>query len=324
MIGIDRVLDALRQSFRLSTDTEITLEMDPGTFNQPRLNRLQGLGINRVSVGVQSFDQTILNRAGRAHSVEDVYTAVDALHGSRIQNFNIDLISSLPFLTLDLWDDTLRKAIDCKSTHLSVYDLQVEEKTAFGRWYTPGSFPLPAEESCVEMYKHASSVLCQRGGFEHYEVSNYAKGGHRSRHNQKYWRLDSVYGFGMAAASYCGNVRFTRPNSMQAYTSWLEKIEGQKELLTEVGIDQIEGSKVDPVEFIMLALRTKDGLSMSQLQSLCGEGVMRSVNNALQDNVDRGLVFKSLQGDGVVFRLADPEGFIVSNDIISSVLAVID
>ena len=146
---------------------------------------------------MQSFNTDMLKNCGRVHTMKDVSQSLDDLYKSNWENFSIDLISSLPHMTMDIWTDTLKQAIACNSQHISIYDLQVEENTAFGRWYTPGSFPLPNEEISSNMYKAAVEMMNQ-GGFEHYEVSNYARTSqYRSKHNQKYWKLQPVIGFGM-------------------------------------------------------------------------------------------------------------------------------
>lgn len=190
---ISQVLDKLRSTVGFKKDIEITLEMDPGTFDLEKLNTLSDAGINRISMGIQSFDKEILEKAGRAHTVEDTQRALKAVSLSQFKdNFSIDLISSLPGLTIDLWKETLEKAAESGCSHVSVYDLQVEEKTAFGRWYTPGVFPLPTDEQSALMYKMGTQIL-KDADFEHYEVSNYARGGKRSQHNQRYWKCKPTW-----------------------------------------------------------------------------------------------------------------------------------
>lgn len=223
---ITRIIDTLSSSFGgLAHDAEVTLEMDPGTFDLVTAQKIKQCGVNRISLGVQSFDDVILSGCGRAHSSRDVVNALQLLKSVGFDNISLDLISSLPHLTLDLWEKTLKRAISLDiCTHISVYDLQVEEKTAFGRWYTPGSFPLPSNEESAQMYKMAVQILTA-AGFEHYEVSNYAKQGRRSRHNQQYWKCNPVWGFGLGAASFVGGVRYTRPSSMSEYVKFVEQLE---------------------------------------------------------------------------------------------------
>jgi len=334
-------------------DTEVTLEMDPGTFTAATLLELEDAGVTRLSLGIQSFDDTILRACGRAHTAADAWRAIDTIHASPTRfkdNFSIDLISSLPHLTLPLWEDTLRHAVRTGCSHVSVYDLQVEDKTAFGRWYAPGVFPLPSDADSAAMYRLAANVLGNGdgggggGGFEHYEVSNYAKSGKRSRHNQLYWRCEPTLGFGMGAASFLDHRRFTRPAKLSEYTAWLDRLAADglgAATVQDEDEDDEEGEdhdddagataasasvsvavvapavtgKADILEVVMLALRTADGLCLGRLRDDYGDGAEAQVLAAVAPFADRGLVTVA---DGTV-RLVDPDGFLVSNDIISSV-----
>lgn len=217
--GISEILDEISKQIGIEDGAEVTLEMDPGTFDMARLANLKSRGINRVSIGVQSFDDEMLKACGRAHNSLDVYNAMESFAKVGLENYSIDLISSLPGMTMEKWSETLRQACTFKPPHISVYDLQIEDKTAFGRWFKPGLpesfhlnyfsskrnfkgvFPLPTEETSAAMYRSTVDIL-SRHGYEHYEVSNYAQPGRRSRHNQKYWKREPYWAFGMGAASY--------------------------------------------------------------------------------------------------------------------------
>jgi coproporphyrinogen III oxidase-like Fe-S oxidoreductase len=330
--------------------------MDPGTFDLDKLLQLRAAGITRLSLGVQSFDKDVLKKCGRAHTVEDVDKALRLVLSSDFKNnFSVDLISSLPGLSLDLWQETLQKAADSGCSHISVYDLQVEDKTAFGRWYSPGVFPLPTDEQSALMYCRASEIL-KSFGYEHYEVSNYAKPGKRSQHNQRYWGCKPTWGFGMGAASFIKNNRFTRPDRMIDYSEWLQQLElngftnstvvvddddsngtsdsltnkfaiddgDDSELVISEGIVSPPGS-ADILEVVMLALRTADGLDLESLGSEYGAVSVEKVLTAVRPFVEKGLV--SLKSEGNTnsslstsnICLTDPQGFLLSNDIISSV-----
>jgi coproporphyrinogen III oxidase-like Fe-S oxidoreductase len=364
----------------LHPTAEITLEADPGTFDATKLGEFHRIGINRLSIGVQSFDNEILRRCGRAHTAEDVTRALEAVKVSAFRdNFSIDLISSLPYLTIPLWKDTLLRAIDTGCSHCSIYDLQVEDKTAFGRWYTPGTFPLPTDEDSTEMYKIASETM-RAAGFEHYEVSNYARPGKRSRHNQLYWQCAPYYAFGMGASSFIGNKRFSRPDKLEDYRLWLDRlaVEGFQSATRssddEDGEDDDDDGRrqdgdssttasslhgdheetLDILEVVMLALRTSDGLDLDTINRGYGSDAVHKILDALEPFTNRNLVLVETgdnqsmgstlkvgsnpadtlrpadalnSGDdqkryGRV-RLRDPEGFLVSNDIISSVFAAL-
>jgi len=343
---IARIIEALSSSLGgLSRDVEVTLEMDPGTFDSTKLRDMRQAGVNRISLGVQSFDDTMLKECGRAHTSSDVLNALAIARDVGVDNISIDLISSLPHMTVDLWANTLDKAVGSGCSHISVYDLQVEDKTAFGRWYTPGSFPLPTDEESALMFKMAVDRLTL-AGFEHYEVSNYAKKGRRSRHNQFYWKCAPTWGFGLGAASFTGGYRYTRPSSLADYQSFVNRLENElqrakhskihgddgdiasidQDIMSLVASFQTQVSTThvnfyngaDALEVIMLSLRTSDGLDIPSFNRTFGGVVTEAALRALRPFVDRGLVeFKS--GEDVV-RLTE-SGFLVSNDIISSVFS---
>jgi coproporphyrinogen III oxidase-like Fe-S oxidoreductase len=339
LIGVQRILDKLNAVYGIESSAEITLEMDPGTFDLKKLKEYMSIGINRVSLGIQSFDDGLLEKCGRAHRTMDSMNAIASMHRAGLENFSIDLISSLPHLTIDTWTKTLREAVASGCHHVSVYDLQIEDKTAFGRWYSPGIFPLPSDEEAAKMYEVAVAELTA-SGFEHYEISNYAKAGKRSRHNQKYWRCQDVYGFGMAAASLVDGFRFTRPSNMKSYEQWLStstsgSLSSPSSPSSSSSLSLPPGSgeqqAVDVLEAVMLALRTSDGLDFDILSSLYGQKYVDLILRAVQPYKDTGHIeliettTSGRSGDLSIrgIRLSDPKGFLISNDIISNIFAVI-
>ena len=183
--------------------------MDPGTFEIEYLTELVNIGFNRVSLGVQSFDDEILESLGRVHRSIDVYKAIQMLKDVGLNNFSIDLISGVPGLTLAKWAETLEIAVSLKPSHMSVYDLQIEENTPFHKWFGDEEYEesndhiskdssfsklpkslrkLPSGEDSAFMYKYASGYL-KAAGFDHYEISSYSKPGFRSKHNSLYWEV---------------------------------------------------------------------------------------------------------------------------------------
>ena len=321
---IRQILDTLDNEIGIDSNAEITLEMDPGTFDKKKLLELNHAGITRISLGVQSFDDEILKKCGRAHTNKDTVFALSLLNDYGFDNYSIDLISSLPYLSLETWYNTLQKAITSGCSHISVYDLQVEDKTAFGRWYQPGVFPMPSDELSAEMYKIAVKELTN-SKFEHYEVSNYAKQGKRSRHNQIYWNLQPFYGFGLGASSFLYDKRFSRPSKMNDYRDWVQMIEceGYKNtaILADNNSDEDDGNNtVDILDFVMLSLRTADGLKLNQLRQKYGIEKYNKIMKSLQPYVKNNLV--TIVDDKSI-SLTDPEGFMLSNEIISSVFAAL-
>jgi oxygen-independent coproporphyrinogen-3 oxidase len=285
----------------------------PGTFDAARLAEYLSIGINRVNLGVQSFDAAMLKACGRAHTVEDVHSALTAVRASGVRTWGMDLISGLPILTPSLWANTLVAAVAAGPHHVSVYDLQVEAGTAFGRWYVPGEAPLPTEDQSASMYVAAHEALTG-AGYEHYEISNYAMPGHRCRHNLAYWQDASWHAFGVAAASHVDGRRFTRPRRMADYLAWVAAgcSQGADGTATEAA-DEHERL----LDCLMLGMRLADGVRLDTLHSRFGDAAAARVLAAFQPAVSQGLVV----WDGVSVRLAAPSGFLLSTSVLADVFA---
>lgn len=315
------ILDTLNQEFGIAEDAEISLEVDPGTFNRAQLQAYQKLGVNRLSLGVQAFQDELLISCGRSHTVEDIEDAVGLIQELDGFNFSIDLISGLPKQTLQMWEESLSRGIAMSPHHLSCYDLVVEPVTVFGKRYQPGEKPLPTETNTTKMYKLAQEVLT-KAGYQHYEISNYAQSGYQCRHNLCYWQNLPYYGFGMGAASFFSQKRFTRPRTRLEYFAWVEA--GSlidTEILSDT--DQI-------LETLMLGLRLKEGVNLQQFDISTQVKIMDillpyhqfglvefvSVDGQVKNNHDQ-IDLGNLRS----FRLQDPNGFLISNQILADLFA---
>ncbi|MBD2496821.1 radical SAM family heme chaperone HemW [Nostoc sp. FACHB-280] len=299
-----QILEALEQRFGIAPQVEISMEVDPGTFDLAHISGYRSLGVNRVSLGVQAFQEELLKVAGRSHSVKDIFAAIELIHKVEIPEFSLDLISGLPHQSLDQWSDSLEKAVATNPTHISIYDLTIEPGTAFNRYYKPGDHPLPTDETTVKMYQMGQKVLTG-AGYAHYEISNYARPGHQCQHNRVYWENRPYYGFGMGAASYTNKKRFTRPRKTQEYYQWVQagcKIDCEITPPTEVLL-----------ETLMLGLRLAEGVSISNLQAEFGEEKIAEIYQCLQPYLEKGWV-KVTEGR---LQLTDPEGFLFSNVILA-------
>ena len=311
---LGRILDTLARHFGIAKDAEISLEIDPGTFTLQKLKGYQNLGINRVSVGVQAFQDRLLQVCGRTHSVSDTFHAIDLIHQVDMSNWSMDLISGLPHQTLTDWEFSLKGAINLKPKHLSCYDLVLEPLTAFGKKYQGGENPLPPDEVSANMYRLASKML-QDAGFLHYEISNYAQGGYQCRHNQVYWNNQPYYGFGMGAASYMHRLRFTRPRKRKEYFAWVEELAktgGKFELRSENNTDVL-------LETLMLGLRLGEGVSLRKIGRQFGDEVVKQIVTCVTPYLDLGWVVWSENRD--YLKLTDPEGFLYSNVVLSALFA---
>ncbi|MEH2158806.1 radical SAM family heme chaperone HemW [Nostoc sp.] len=301
---LQRIVTELEKHFGIASGAEISMEIDPGTFDLAHIAGYRSAGVNRVSLGVQAFQSELLQRAGRSHSVEDIFAAVELIHQVEIPEFSLDLISGLPHQSLDQWHDSLLKAVAIVPTHISIYDLTIEPGTAFGRYYKPGDTPLPTDEATVKMYQMGQQVLTS-AGYEHYEISNYAQPVHQCRHNRVYWENRSYYGFGMGAASYVEGKRFTRPRKTKEYYQWVE---------TGGVIDcDLTPPKEVLLETLMLGLRLAEGLSLIALAEAFGEEKVEEIYRCLQEYFENGWV-EVAEGR---LRLIDPQGFLFSNVVLA-------
>ena len=325
------ILDSLEKKFGIVANAEISIEMDPGTFDLEQVQGYQSLGVNRVSLGVQGFQDDLLKICGRSHNVSDIYKAVNILHQAGIINFSIDLISGLPHQTLEQWQTSLEIGIALSPTHISSYDLVVEPVTAFGRYYKPGHTPLPTDEIAAQMYRMAQQLI-SNSGYEHYEISNYAKRGYQCSHNRVYWENHPYYGFGMGAASYLEGQRFTRPRTRKKYYQWVLSFQGYS--LDNQGIKA--SSQDFLLETLMLRFRLAEGVHLSKLSREFGQKTLENLLIYLHPYQQLGWV-ELINQNGVAtpfsdnqklpiegyLRLTDPEGFLFSNTVLSTLFSKI-
>jgi putative oxygen-independent coproporphyrinogen III oxidase len=323
---LTRILDTLDRRFGIANDAEISIEMDPGTFDLQKLYGYIQAGVNRVSLGIQAFQDELLTVCGRSHNTKDIFTGVDLLNQVGVSDFSIDLISGLPHQTLDQWQESLETAVMISPSHISSYDLIVEPKTPFHRYYQPGVFPLPDDRIAADMYRLAVNILTN-AGYQHYEVSNYAFPGSQCRHNRVYWENRPYYGFGMGATSYLENKRFTRPRKTADYYQWVETL-----IKADGEIDSPETPVDDRLlETIMLGLRLADGLNCDTLIEQFGHETLKQIWHCLQPYHRQGWVeLVTAQGIPIILspgeslptgshvKLTDPEGFLFSNTILAT------
>ena len=310
---ITQIIESLVQQFGLSSSAEISMEIDPGTFDLEQLQGYVNAGINRVSMGVQAFEQELLQVCGRSHSVDDIWRSIDIIRQVNIPSFSLDLISGLPHQTLAQWQESLLAAVKIAPNHISIYDLTIEPVTAFGRYYKPGVAPLPTDELTAQMYRQSREILTA-AGYEHYEISNYAFAGYQCRHNRVYWENRSYYGFGMGATSYVRGQRYTRPRKTTEYYDWVE------ELATACGVIDCPSTPVEEMllETLMLGLRLKEGVNLSTLSAVFGAATREKIERCLQPYQKQGWIEFVEKESSEYAQLTDPEGFLFSNVVLAT------
>jgi putative oxygen-independent coproporphyrinogen III oxidase len=311
---LGQILDWLSTKFGIASNAEISMEIDPGTFDLAQIQGYLQAGINRVSIGVQAFQDNLLTVCGRSHSVADIYAAVELLHQGGVQNWSLDLISGLPQQTIADWEASLKCAIDLNPNHISCYDLIVEAQTPFAKQYQPGDKPLPSDENTAQMYRIAQQTLTA-AGYDHYEISNYAKPDYQCRHNLTYWHNLPYYAFGMGAASNLEDRRFTRPRKTQEYYQWIADGCNWKEAPNTLAEDRF-------LETLMLGLRLSRGVSLRSIESEFGIDKVASLLKCLDRYQRSGWVeIVTVESGDRWLKLSDPEGLLFSNVVLTEIFS---
>lgn len=258
------ILKTLRQHFSISKDAEITMEMNPCDMNEAYLKRAYDLGINRISVGIQSHDDTLLKAIGRLHTAKEAEKAVKRAYRLGFHNISIDLMYELPGQTVKDFEKSILWAVHLPVNHMSIYSLILEEGTRFSQLAEKGKLPRPSEEESWAMYQAMCRML-PHYGLERYEISSFARKGYRSRHNQKYWELEDYLGLGPAAASRIGHTRMENTPGVRLYEKDLLSghmpQEEREELSTK---DEME-------EYCFLHLRMKEGIPLDDFEKRYGK-----------------------------------------------------
>lgn len=215
---MERIFDSINSTFDNTTTVENTIEINPVNLNRTNLKRYRDLGINRLSMGVQTFNEELLKTVNRNHSVKDIYKTYYAAREAGFDNFSLDLIFGLPSQTFAIWEETLQKAIELNSEHISLYCLDLHDNTPLFEEVEAGVTRLPEEEETVKMFELAKSAL-DSNDFIHYEISNWAKKDKQAKHNLAYWKNHDYIGVGVSSASYHNKSRYTNTKDLKEYMS---------------------------------------------------------------------------------------------------------
>ena len=303
------LLDCVHDAFDVEKDAEITAEANPGTVDRRALRALRKSGVNRISFGLQSANDAELRALGRIHTRADFEKSYADARQAGFENINIDLMYGIPYQTRESFAKTLDFVRALSPEHLSVYGLKIEEGTPF--YARRDSLPLPDEETEYKLYLDAHRTLSD-AGFEHYEVSNFARRGFRSRHNLRYWLDENYLGFGVAAHSYFNNQRYAYVSDMDAYIREMESPRDMAGILSEcTDIDVF----TKETEYVMLRLRLFEGLSLDAYKATFGRDFLAKYGKKLERYIAGG--FMHAKVGRIAFTV---KGMYVSNYILSDLL----
>ena len=286
---LEVLLKGLTKNLDLSVLEELTIEANPGDLDADKIAVLKNSAVNRVSLGVQTFDDKMLKKIGRSHLEKDIYENIDRLKLAGFDNISIDLIYALPGQTMEQVKENVAKAIGLDIPHMSLYSLILENHTVFMNRMRRGKLPLPKEELEAEMFEYIIAEL-ERAGFEHYEISNFSKSGFESRHNLMYWDNAEYYGIGAGASGYVNGVRYKNHGPIRHYLSAVE--EGNARI-TEEHLSQKEQME----EEMFLGLRKKSGVSMARFEEKFSQSFEGIYGKIVRDLVQQGLM--QIEGDRV-------------------------
>ncbi len=297
------IVDALRAALALDADAEVTVECNPESVTRGKLADYRSAGVTRISLGVQSLDDAVLAAIGRLHTAAEARRAFDAARGAGFSNISVDLIYGLPGLTADGWRSTVDGLAAWEPEHLSAYGLTLDPGSV---WGSTGVAGLPPEETVVAHYWTMVERAAARG-YEHYEISNYARPGFRSRHNQVYWRRGEYLALGPGAAGFVGNLRYGNIKPVGRYVQGLD--DGRLPIDTSERLD----TRQVLAEALILGLRTADGVASSLLADrVADDAVLR---RRLASWRERGL----LVDDRTRTRLSEA-GFLLSDALFVELL----
>jgi putative oxygen-independent coproporphyrinogen III oxidase len=315
--ALARMIGSLRKAFPFSADPEITLEADPQTIAPKKASAWRAAGFNRISLGAQSFNDVELRSAGRMHRRDHIYRGTEILRCAGLANVSMDLIAGLPQQRGDSWEASTSELIALRPEHVSIYMLEIDEGSRLGRESIAGGArygadAVPTDDEIAAFYESASERLGE-AGYEHYEISNWALPGFRSRHNLKYWRREPYLGFGAGAHSFDGHTRWANVHDAAQYAASIEQRTSPREQVETVTPEQALE------EEFFLGLRQLEGIDFARIEAKYGGnglgGRVSSLETRIADLQLQGLVERV----GTRLRLA-PNRLTVSNEVFVALL----
>ena len=263
----ERITEALRKNFNIIPEAEISMEANPAAVTIGKLREFCGMGLNRLSIGAQSFDEGVLRILGRLHSVGQIAETIDAARAARLENISLDLMFGISGQSAESWENTLWEAIRQNPEHISLYSLEIMDNTRFARDWDRGIYRQTTEEADRKMYAKALEML-ESAGYRQYEISNAAKPGFECRHNMRYWNMSEYIGLGPSAHSFIGGARYSNKADVKAY---IERTAGE-------GLPEICGytknSRQDNIsEYVFTGLRKTSGIYKADFRRKFGEDI---------------------------------------------------
>lgn len=290
---------------------EFTVEANPGTVDDDKLKVMKQFGVNRISFGVQAFQEKLLNYIGRIHTVNEVYQSIESAQKFGFQNLSIDLMLGLPHQTIDMLKESLNKAFQLQLHHFSVYSLKVEENTLFHSLYEKNELLLPNEDLELQMYLLTIEEM-HKHGYNQYEISNFAKSNFESKHNINYWKNRDYYGLGAGAHGYINSMRYENERGIIPYSHKLLK-ENTLPIIEKFNISTEEKQE----DMLMLGLRMIDGVKFSDYQYLFKEDITVRYSKQIDNLIKNGL----LTADDKGIKLSK-KGLIYGNDVFAEFISI--
>ena len=298
--AIADILDAVRQAFPVSEDAEVTIEANPGDLLNNDLGFILDAGVNRLSMGVQSLDDSLLELLGRRHTSDEALAAYEEVRRTGFDNVSIDLMYGLPYQSLEQWKDTLEQALELSPEHISMYCLTLEGGTPMERQVAQGELPEPDPDLAADMYTLAEDMFAD-ARYRHYEISNWARPGMESRHNLTYWLNRPYLGVGPGAHSYLGACRFNNLNSPREYIGRLREAETRaspaealspeviRRIPTVASVEVIDRT-LEMAETMMMGMRLDDGVRLQDFHDRFGESVASVYGKQVDELTKVGLI----------------------------------
>jgi len=308
---MEYLLESVRTNFlEWDMNIEFTMEANPGTVEKDKLRVMKDYGVNRLSMGVQAFQDDLLSYIGRIHNSKDVYQSIENANNIGFENISIDLMIGLPYQTKNMVKESLLKAFELELPHFSVYSLKVEPSTLFHTLYEKKQLPLPSEDDELDMYLMTMNEM-EKLDYTQYEISNFAKQGYESKHNITYWKNEDYYGLGAGAHGYFNGKRHVNMKGITPYINQLQKSHRLPRM--EEWEIPLEEKKED---MLMLGLRMLEGVKFSDYQKLFNENLTKKFGKQIHQLVLKGL----LEQDEIGIRLTK-QGLIYGNEVFAEFIS---